>query len=60
MKVEIVNKTKKLVSKKKVSVLMGCAEKVLHLPPETSVNIFFTDESEIKKLNHQTRKINNE
>ena len=58
MKVEIVNKTNKIIYEEELIVLMGCAEKVLRLPREVCVNIFFVGESEIKKLNHETRGIN--
>jgi len=58
MKVEFENKTKMRVSADVLQVLMQCAEKVLNLPKESTVNIFFVDDAEIRKLNRTTRKIN--
>ncbi|MDO8511957.1 MAG: rRNA maturation RNase YbeY [bacterium] len=58
MKVEFENNTKMRVSADVIEELMRCAGKVLNLPKESKVNIFFVDDAEIRKLNRITRKIN--
>lgn len=58
MKVEFTNKTDKLFTPDFFNGLAQCAAKILCLPKESIVNVFFVNEKEIRRLNKTTRQIN--